>query len=175
MRYDIVHNASVNFENDFLCKILNKSEPSCLLEMVLSIITPWTYPPCPWIYPLLPLDMPAPRHTRPSPWTYLPLSRHIHPPPLDIPTSSLWTCHPPLLVTSGGHLWRHTPPNRMTDTYENITFSQLRLRELIIFVAISCVGLLLSMRVTNRLTGRERLIRSHSSARFCFELSGNSN
>ena len=24
-------------------------------------------------------------------------------------------------------------------------------------------------------TGRERLIRSHSSARFCFELSGNSN
>ena len=30
---------SVNFENDFVCKILNKSEPSCLLEMVLSIIT----------------------------------------------------------------------------------------------------------------------------------------
>ena len=26
-----------------------------------------------------------------------------------------------------------------------------------------------------RCTGRERLIRSHSSARFCFELSGNSN
>ena len=26
-----------------------------------------------------------------------------------------------------------------------------------------------------RSTGRERLIRSHSSARFCFELSGNSN
>ena len=26
-----------------------------------------------------------------------------------------------------------------------------------------------------RYTGRERLIRSHSSARFCFELSGNSN
>ena len=25
------------------------------------------------------------------------------------------------------------------------------------------------------ITGRERLIRSHSSARFCFELSGNSN
>ena len=41
----------------------------------------------------------------------------------------------------------------MTDTYENITFSQLRLRELIIFVAISCVGLLLSMRVANRLIG----------------------
>ena len=38
MRYDVVHNASVNFENDFICKILNKSEPSCLLEMVLSII-----------------------------------------------------------------------------------------------------------------------------------------
>ena len=31
--------ASVNFENDFVCKILNKSEQSCLLEMVLSIIT----------------------------------------------------------------------------------------------------------------------------------------
>ena len=30
---------SVNFEIDFICKILNKSEPSCLLEMVLSIIT----------------------------------------------------------------------------------------------------------------------------------------
>ena len=28
---------------------------------------------------------------------------------------------------------------------------------------------------TFRLTGRARLIRSHSSARFCFELSGNSN
>ena len=27
----------------------------------------------------------------------------------------------------------------------------------------------------NKVTGRERLIRSHSSARFCFELSGNSN
>ena len=27
----------------------------------------------------------------------------------------------------------------------------------------------------NTITGRERLIRSHSSARFCFELSGNSN
>ena len=27
----------------------------------------------------------------------------------------------------------------------------------------------------NGYTGRERLIRSHSSARFCFELSGNSN
>ena len=27
----------------------------------------------------------------------------------------------------------------------------------------------------NHHTGRERLIRSHSSARFCFELSGNSN
>ena len=27
----------------------------------------------------------------------------------------------------------------------------------------------------NWFTGRERLIRSHSSARFCFELSGNSN
>ena len=39
MRYDVVHNTSVNFENDFVCKILNKSEPSCLLEMVLSIIT----------------------------------------------------------------------------------------------------------------------------------------
>ena len=25
------------------------------------------------------------------------------------------------------------------------------------------------------ITGQERLIRSHSSARFCFELSGNSN
>ena len=33
--------ASVNFENDFVCKILNKSEPSCLLEIVLSIITRW--------------------------------------------------------------------------------------------------------------------------------------
>ena len=33
-------------------------------------------------------------------------------------------------------------------------------------------------RMTNRcksITGRARLIRSHSSARFCFELSGNSN
>ena len=27
----------------------------------------------------------------------------------------------------------------------------------------------------NHFTGRARLIRSHSSARFCFELSGNSN
>ena len=27
----------------------------------------------------------------------------------------------------------------------------------------------------HNVTGRERLIRSHSSARFCFELSGNSN
>ena len=27
----------------------------------------------------------------------------------------------------------------------------------------------------HKYTGRERLIRSHSSARFCFELSGNSN
>ena len=27
----------------------------------------------------------------------------------------------------------------------------------------------------NRTTGRERLIQSHSSASFCFELSGNSN
>ena len=41
MRYDVVHDASVNFENDFVCKIMNKSEPSCLLEMVLSIITWW--------------------------------------------------------------------------------------------------------------------------------------
>ena len=31
----------VNFEND--CNFLNKSEPSCLLEMVLSIIT-WCQP-----------------------------------------------------------------------------------------------------------------------------------
>ena len=31
--------ALVNFENDFVCNFLNKSEPSCLLEMVLSIIT----------------------------------------------------------------------------------------------------------------------------------------
>ena len=38
MQYDVVH-ASVNFENDFVCKTLNKSELSCLLEMVLSIIT----------------------------------------------------------------------------------------------------------------------------------------
>ena len=41
--HDVVHNAytdaSVNFENDFVCNFLNKSEPSCLLEMVLSIIT----------------------------------------------------------------------------------------------------------------------------------------
>ena len=29
--------------------------------------------------------------------------------------------------------------------------------------------------VVDASTGRERLIRSHSSARFCFELSGNSN
>ena len=30
-------------------------------------------------------------------------------------------------------------------------------------------------KFVNRFTGRARLIRSHSSARFCFELSGNSN
>ena len=42
-------------------------------------------------------------------------------------------------------------------------------------------GLILKRNVTEVLslrqgiTGRERLIRSHSSARFCFELSGNSN
>ena len=29
--------------------------------------------------------------------------------------------------------------------------------------------------ISNEVTGRPRLIRSHSSARFCFELSGNSN
>ena len=36
------------------------------------------------------------------------------------------------------------------------------------FLALSIVSLV-------AYTGRERLIRSHSSARFCFELSGNSN
>ena len=45
MLYHMIHmlwcvdSTSVNFENEFVCKILNKSEPSCLLEMVLSIIT----------------------------------------------------------------------------------------------------------------------------------------
>ena len=29
--------------------------------------------------------------------------------------------------------------------------------------------------ISDSITGREWLIRSHSSARFCFELSGNSN
>ena len=33
----------------------------------------------------------------------------------------------------------------------------------------------LSSRIDKTSTGRERLIRSHSSARFCFELSGNLN
>ena len=33
----------------------------------------------------------------------------------------------PLLVTRGGHHWRHTPPpfNRMTETCENIIFPQM--------------------------------------------------
>ena len=35
--------------------------------------------------------------------------------------------------------------------------------------------LLFKRTFVNHVTGRERLIRSHSSARFCFELSGNSN
>ena len=34
---------------------------------------------------------------------------------------------------------------------------------------------LLSSKCQVSVTGQERLIRSHSSARFCFELSGNSN
>ena len=34
---------------------------------------------------------------------------------------------------------------------------------------------LLQQKLPEVATGRERLIRSHSSARFCFELSGNSN
>ena len=34
---------------------------------------------------------------------------------------------------------------------------------------------MLLRKYESRITGRERLIRSHSSARFCFELSGNSN
>ena len=33
----------------------------------------------------------------------------------------------------------------------------------------------LSLGDASLYTGRERLIRSHSSAKFCFELSGNSN
>ena len=36
MQYDVVHNASVNFKNDFVCNFLNKSEPSYQLEMVYS-------------------------------------------------------------------------------------------------------------------------------------------
>ena len=38
-----------------------------------------------------------------------------------------------------------------------------------------CVNFLKKSLIDNHYTGRERLIRSHSSARFCFELSGNSN
>ena len=40
---------------------------------------------------------------------------------------------------------------------------------------LSCFVLLSVNTFTIWCTGRERLIRSHSSARFCFELSGNSN
>ena len=36
MQYDVVYNASVNFENEFICNFLNKSEPSYQLEMVYS-------------------------------------------------------------------------------------------------------------------------------------------
>ena len=38
-----------------------------------------------------------------------------------------------------------------------------------------CVLIIQRGLTRNSGTGRERLIRSHSSARFCFELSGNSN
>ena len=37
------------------------------------------------------------------------------------------------------------------------------------------VGVVMRQTFSKGNTGRERLIRSHSSARFCFELSGNSN
>ena len=72
------------------------------------------------------------------PWDlgYPPLYIHTSPPghahSLDTPTP--WTRPPPghahsLLVTHGGHHWRHThplSPNRMTGACENITFPQLR-------------------------------------------------
>ena len=51
-------------------------------------------------------------------------------PPPDIPTPSSGHTHP-LIVTPGGHHMRHThppPPHGQTDTCENITFLQLRLR-----------------------------------------------
>ena len=80
------------------------------MSVLVGMGTPWG------------LGYPLPGHTNPldtsSPWTYSP-SRHTH----------------PLLVTHGGHHWRHTHSpaphgwvGRQTDTCENIVFPQLRLR-----------------------------------------------
>ena len=68
---------------------------------------------------LIPLDQFRHRHNYPL-WTY---------PPWKYPSLSPGHTHP-LLVTPGGHYWRHTTPTTggQTETCENITFWQLHLR-----------------------------------------------
>ena len=71
----------------------------------MGYVHPLTYPH-PWTYPSPSGYTPPPGHT-PNPYA-----------PLDIPL---------LLVTPGGYHCNHNqppPPNRMTDTCENITFPQ---------------------------------------------------
>ena len=96
-------------------------------------------PTCqPYVFWWLPLGVRTGRghprsHGIPPPLDIFP----TFPPPLDIPVP--WTVHPYLLVSPGGHHWKHIPPHlhRIIDTYENITFPQLRWRAVIILTVCS--------------------------------------
>ena len=64
--------------------------------------------------------------------------------------------------------------------YSNVFITEVGLksssgRHLGVIETIWLPKLLFKRTFVNHVTGRERLIRSRSSARFCFELSGNSN
>ena len=61
--------------------------------------------------------------------------------------------------------YRHLMPIEATRHYDNKTF---------IAPLCNAQGSCTAIK-DNQGSGRARLIRSHSSARFCFELSGNSN
>ena len=69
--------------------------------------TPWTCPPTPWTCPPTPWTCPCPRHTYPPP------TGHIHPP------ERTW-------------YQRCRAPCGQRDTYENITFRQIRWRAVIL-------------------------------------------
>ena len=116
-----------------------------------------------------PPGTPPPADTSPRQTT--PLGRH----PLQADTLQADTLlgrhpagrHPPGQTSRGRH-----PPGQTPPAHWMLGYTWLLLQ--MVCILLECIFVFLC-QLRNSITGWERLIRSHSLARFCFELSGNLN